>query len=229
MWLDTVDNNEVSGSDIVRPTVTRATQALVLSSQLCAVLLLIAESWLEWGKNRLLGFYWAEGRKVEERDEAGSWRWLLIRDWTAANLPAASARHGDYWGGRNAEHACLWYTFPNKFSLPFLFFLLFSAFFSVVSLCFLNSILHAFCFSFDGFFGTCVVFPPFYHFAWPFFLCGQRTGRRTWLRSTLAPVSFITDISTRPICRVMLINQTLKRASISSDLLVVSTESQQVC
>lgn len=32
---------------------TRATQALVLSSQLYLVLLLIAESWLEWGEERL--------------------------------------------------------------------------------------------------------------------------------------------------------------------------------
>lgn len=64
-WPDSAENNDASGSDTVEPMVTRATQALVLSLQLCAVLLLIAESWLEWGENR--ASVWTRGF-IERRD-----------------------------------------------------------------------------------------------------------------------------------------------------------------
>lgn len=115
-----MENNKASGSDTVEPTATRAPQALVLSSQLCLVLLLIAESWLEWGEERLEvqteGVYWTERWREEERDGEGSGRWSLIRDWTAANLPAASAQHRDYWGGRNREYAPLWFTLSTSLS-----------------------------------------------------------------------------------------------------------------
>lgn len=47
------------------------------------------------------GFYWTA--------ETGSWRWLLIRDWTAANLPAASAQCRDYW-------TMLWFDFHSGFT-----------------------------------------------------------------------------------------------------------------
>lgn len=72
---------EASGSDTVEPAVTRATQALGLSSQLCSIRLLIAESWLERGRGLgLRALLSGGGRREEERDEAGSWRWLLIRE-----------------------------------------------------------------------------------------------------------------------------------------------------
>lgn len=105
---------------------TRATQTLVLSSQLCLVLLLIAESWLEWGEERLEvwneGVYWTMCWREEDRDEAGSGRWSLFRDWTAAKFPAASAPHRAYCGGIAVVH------FPLLISsiyhpLSFLFFL----------------------------------------------------------------------------------------------------------
>lgn len=82
---DNVENNKASGSDTVRPTATRATHALVLSSRLCLVLLLIMESWLEWGEERLKVSEWGgllnrgmeEGR-VETRQDQGDGRSLGI-------------------------------------------------------------------------------------------------------------------------------------------------------
>ena len=113
--MDNVENNPASGSDAVKPMATRATQALVLSSQLYLVLLLIAESWLEWGEERLEvqseGGLLNRGMEGGRVDEAGSGRWSLIRDWTAANLPAASAQRRDYWGGKKREHT------PPRFNL----------------------------------------------------------------------------------------------------------------
>lgn len=51
------------------------------------------------------GLHWTEGwKEEEERDEAGSRRWSLIRDWTAANLLAASAQLRNYWGDRINMH-----------------------------------------------------------------------------------------------------------------------------
>lgn len=86
-WMDNIENNKASGSDTVKPMATRATQTLVLSLELCLVLLLIAESWLEWGEGRLevwtQGVYelrnWGRKRGMGQ----GLGRWWLIRDWTA--------------------------------------------------------------------------------------------------------------------------------------------------
>ncbi|KAK2837957.1 hypothetical protein Q5P01_015169 [Channa striata] len=73
---DDVENNETSGSDTVKPMATRATRPLVLSSQLRSALLLIAESWLERGDERLEvrteGFIELEdGGRKDEGNEAG--------------------------------------------------------------------------------------------------------------------------------------------------------------
>lgn len=127
--LDDTENNEASGSDTVEPTATRATQALGLSSQSCWVPLLIAESWPECGKwrpeARTEGVCcrkgWREERE-ESRDKAGSGRWSLIRGWTVANLPAASAQHSDHWGGRNRKHAPLCFSLSTSLSWLLLYF-----------------------------------------------------------------------------------------------------------
>lgn len=52
------------------------------------------------------GLHWTAGWREEERDEAGSGRWSLIRGWTAANLLAASAQHRDYWTEEENLHHC---------------------------------------------------------------------------------------------------------------------------
>lgn len=82
--MDNVENNEASGSDTVKPTTTRATQALVLSSQLfsapspnCGEL--AGARRREAGGSELRALL-NRGWREEERDEAGSGRWSLIRD-----------------------------------------------------------------------------------------------------------------------------------------------------
>lgn len=67
------------------------------------------------------GLHWTEGWREEKRDEAGSGRWSLIRDWTAANTLAASAQHRDYWGGRKRLCITVPIHFLYQFYLNYLF------------------------------------------------------------------------------------------------------------
>lgn len=50
--MDDVENKEASGSGTSRPLAAPATHTLVLSSLLCLVLVLIAESWQERGEGQ---------------------------------------------------------------------------------------------------------------------------------------------------------------------------------
>lgn len=192
--------------------------------------------WGEAGGSEWRGFIEPRdgGRK---RDEAGSGRWSLIRDWTAANLPAASAQHRDYWGGKKREHTPLQFNLSSSSSLSLT--ALFSSLFIVVSILprklsfsdsFCRSLLHRLSWfstfwcpplCFLSLLSISITLPP---------MCGQRAEACTWLRSTPSPVTVITDINTRPICRITAINQAalLKGHLVNFHLPAALTDSLRV-
>lgn len=85
-WINHIED-KAPGSCTEEPMAARATQTVAFSWQLHLVLLLIAESWLEWCEERLA--VWIE-RVYELRDKErkrgmkqGSRSSLVIRNWTA--------------------------------------------------------------------------------------------------------------------------------------------------
>lgn len=237
---DIVENNPASGSDAVKPMATRATQALVLSSQLYLVLLLIAESWLEWGEERLevqseggLLNRGMEGGR-ETRQGRGDGRSLGTEQLPISQLPLLNTGITEEAKSGNI-HRC-GSIFPHP---PLSLTALFSSLFIVVSILprklsfsdsFCRSLLHRLSWfstfwcpplCFLSLLSISITLPP---------MCGQRAEACTWLRSTPSPVTVITDINTRPICRITAINQAalLKGHLVNFHLPAALTDSLRV-